>query len=234
MNPRKLTLCLFLICFSQAFAIAQRKPPTGGRLAIVVDERLAALRATPELNGRLVRRLGRGRMVAIRSAKTSADGMTFLLVNVSSRTHGWIQREAVASPTRTGDDQRLLRLIEHSQGFDRISRARIFLDHFTRSTLRPEVLLLLGDTAEQLAKQLSTDAARRLKDDPGEAPEFSYYLNYTGLDRYNRQRIGFIFDQSTKRFHYDGAAWRELIRRYPKTSQAGEAKKRLYSQQRMM
>jgi len=234
MNPRKLTLCLFLICFSQAFAIAQRKPPTGGRLAIVVDERLAALRATPELNGRLVRRLGRGRMVAIRSAKTSADGITFLLVNVSSRTHGWIQREAVASPTRTGDDQRLLRLIEHSQGFDRISRARIFLDHFTRSTLRPEVLLLLGDTAEQLAKQLSTDAARRLKDDPGEAPEFSYYLNYTGLDRYNRRRIGFIFDQSTKRFHYDGAAWRELIRRYPKTSQAGEAKKRLYSQQRMM
>lgn len=234
MNPRKLTLCLFLICFSQAFAIAQRKPPTGGRLAIVVDERLAALRATPELNGRLVRRLGRGRMVAIRSAKTSADGMTFLLVNVSSRTHGWIQREAVASPTRTGDDQRLLRLIEHSQGFDRISRARIFLDHFTRSTLRPEVLLLLGDTAEQLAKQLSTDAARRLKDDPGEAPEFSYYLNYTGLDRYNRQRIGFIFDQSTKRFHYDGAAWRELIRRYPKTSQTTEAKKRLYSQQRTM
>jgi len=234
MIPRKLTLCLFLICFSQAFAIAQRKPPTGGRLAIVVDERLAALRATPELNGRLVRRLGRGRMVAIRSAKTSADGITFLLVNVSSRTHGWIQREAVASPTRTGDDQRLLRLIEHSQGFDRISRARIFLDHFTRSTLRPEVLLLLGDTAEQLAKQLSTDAARRLKDDPGEAPEFSYYLNYTGLDRYNRQRVGFVFDQSTKRFHYDGAAWRELIRRYPKTSQAGEAKKRLYSQQRMM
>ena len=234
MNPRKLALCLFLICFSQAFAIAQRKPPTGGRLAIVVDERLAALRATPELKGRLVRRLGRGRMVAIRSAKTSADGMTFLLVNVSSRTHGWIQREAVASPTRTGDDQRLLRLIEHSQGFDRISRARIFLDHFTRSTLRPEVLLLLGDTAEQLAKQLSTDAARRLKDDPGEAPEFSYYLNYTGLDRYNRQRIGFIFDQSTKRFHYDGAAWRELIRHYPKTSQTTEAKKRLYSQQRTM
>ena len=234
MIPHKLTLCLFLFCLSQTFAIAQRKPPAGGRLAIVVDERLAALRATPQLNGRLVRRLGRGRMVAIRSAKTSADGITFFLVNVTSRTHGWIQREAIAAPTRTGDDQRLLRLIEHSQGFDRISRARIFLDHFTRSSLRPTVLLLLGDTAEELAKQLSTDAARRLKDDPGEAPEFSYYLNYTGLDRYNRQRINFIFDQSTKRFHYDGAAWRELIRRYPATQQATEAKKRLYSQLRIM
>ena len=226
MIPHKLTLFLLLLLCSGPI-VAQRKPPAGGRLAIVVDERLAALRATPQLNGRLVRRLSRGRMVAIRSAKTSADGITFFLVNVTSRTHGWIQREAIAAPTRTGDDRRLLRLIEHSQGFDRISRARIFLDHFTRSPLRPEVLLLLGDTAEELAKQLSTDAARRLKDDPGEAPEFSYYLNYTGLDRYNRQRVGFIFDQSTKRFHYDGAAWRELIRRYPKTPQSGEAKKRL-------
>ena len=237
MIPRKLTLCLFLIFLSQTVTIAQRKPPTGGRLAVVVEERLAALRATPQLNGKLVRRLGRGRMVAIRSAKTTADGITFFLVNVSSRTHGWIQREAIVSPTRNGDDQRLRRLIEHSQAFDRISRARIFLDYFPRSPLRPEVLLLLGDTAEELAATLSTDAARRLKDDPGEAPEFSYYLNYTGLDRYNRQRVVFIFDQSTKRFHYDGAAWRELVRRYPKTPQAAEAKNRLnslYSQLRMM
>src|SRR5215813_11505263 len=227
MFPHKLTLCLVFILFLQITGFAQKKPPSGGRLAVVVDERLAALRATPQLNGRLVRRLGRGRLVAVRSGKTSSDGITFFLVNVTSRTHGWIQREAVASPTRAGDDQRLLRLIEHSQGFDRISRARIFLDHFTRSSLRPKVLLLLGDTAEELAKQLSTDAARRLKDDPGEAPEFSYYLNYTGLDRYNRQRVGFIFDPSTKRFHYDGAAWRELVRRYPRTPQAAEAKNRL-------
>ncbi len=96
--------------------------------------------------------------------------------------------------------------------------------------------MLLGDTAESLAEKLSLDATRRLKEDLGDAPEFSYYLNYTGLDRYNRQRVIFVFDKSTKRFHYDGAAWRELIRRYPKTSQAAEAKKRLgllYSQVRM-
>ena len=235
MIPRKLTLFLLLL-FCSGSILAQRKPPIGGRLAVVFEERLAALRATPQLNGRLVRRLGRGRTVAIRSAKTNADGITFFLVNVSNRTHGWIQREAVASPTRAGDDQRLLRLIESSQGFDRISRARIFVDHFTRSPLRPEVLLLLGNTAEELALQLSTDAARRLKDHPSEAPEFSYYLNYTGLDRYNRQHVGFVFDKSTKRFHYDGAAWRELIRRFPKTPQAAEAKNRLavlYSQVRI-
>jgi hypothetical protein len=229
MIPHKLTLCLLLVLFFQGVSIAQRRAPTGGRTAVVVEERLAALRATPQLNGRLVRRLGRGRLVAIRLAKTSADGITFFLVNVTSRTHGWIQREAVASPARAGDDRRLVRLIERSQGFDRISRARIFLDHFTRSPLRPEVLLLLGDTAEDLARQLSTDAVRRLKADPGEAPDFSYYLNYTGLDRYNRQRVVFVFDHSTKRFHYDGAAWRELIRRYPRSSAASEARKRLDS-----
>jgi hypothetical protein len=235
MIPRKLTIPLLLL-FCSGSIFAQRKPPTGGRLAVVVEERLAALRATPELSGRLVRRPGRGRLVAVRSAKTNAEGITFFLVNVSSRTHGWIQREAIASPTRAGDDRRLLFLIQRSQGFDRISRARIFLDHFTRSPLRPEVLLLLGDTAEELAAQLSTDAARRLKNAPGEAPEFSYYLNYTGLDRYNRQRVNFVFDKLTKRFHYDGAAWRELVRRYSKTPQSAEAKnrlERLYSQLRM-
>ena len=238
MIPHKLTLCLLLIIFPQITVVAQkRKPPAGGRLAVVVDERLAALRATPQLNGRLVRRLGRGRLVAVRSMKTSADGIVFFLVNVTSRTHGWVQREAVASATRAGDDQRLLRLIKASNGFDRIARARIFLDHFPRSPLRPEVLLLLGDTAEEIAVRLSTDAARRLKEGLGEAPEFSYYLNHTGLDRYNRQRVGFVFDKSTKRFHYDGAAWRELIRRHPRSLEAAEARKRLevlYSQLRMM
>jgi hypothetical protein len=236
MLPHKLTLCLCLILLSSISIFAQqRKPPTGGRLAIVVDERLAALRATPQLNGRLVRRLSRGRLLAVRSIKTSADGISFFLVNVSSRTHGWIQCEAVVSPTRTGDDQRLLTLIERSQSFDRIQRARLFLDHFPRSRLRPAVLLLLGNTAEELAAKLSNDAARRLRADR-DAPEFSYFMNYTGLDRYNRLGIVFVFDQSTKRFHYDGAAWRELIRRYPHSLFATEAKIKLdslYSQLRM-
>jgi len=235
MIPHKLTFCLLLLLFDPNIIFAQqRKPPAGGRLAVVVDERLAALRATPQLNGRLVRRLGRGRLVAVRAVKTSSDGIVFFLVNVTSRTHGWIQREAVASSSRAGDDQKLLRLINASSGFDRIARARIFLDHFPRSPLRPEVLLLLGDTAEEVAIKLSNDATRRLNEGLGEAPEFSYYLNHASLDRYNRQRVGFIFDKSTKRFHYDGAAWRELIRRYPRSPQAVEAEKRLYSQLRMM
>jgi len=228
MLPHKLTCLFFLILAFQSTTFAQnRKPPSGGRLAIVVDERLAALRGTPQLTGKLVRRLGRGRMVAIRSAKTGADGITFFLVNVTRRTHGWIQREAVVSPSRAGEDRRLFAMIQRSQGFDRISRARTFLDYFTRSPLRPKVLLLLGDTAEEIAVNLSKDATRRLNGNTGDAPEFSYYLNHTGLDRYNRLRVGFVFNQSTKRLHYDGAAWRELIRRHSKSPEALEARKRL-------
>jgi hypothetical protein len=235
MLPHK--LAFFLLLFIPFTTLAQKqKPPAGGRLAIVVDERLAAVRATPQLTGRLVRRLSRGRLVAVRSMRTSPDGITFFFVNVTSRTHGWIQREAVVSPSRASDDRRLLDLIQHSRDFDRISRARIFLDHFPRSPLCPEVLLLFGDTAENAAEKLSKSASRRMNH-LGNAPEFTYYLNYTGLDRYNRLRITFLFDRSTMRFHYDGAAWHEVIRRYPKSPEAPEARKRLhslYSQLRMM
>jgi len=176
MIPHKLTLFLFFLLLGASSIFAQqRKPPAGGRLAVVVEERLAALRATPQLNGKLVRRLGRGRMVAIRSAK-NADGVTFFLVNVTSRTHGWIQREAVASPTRAGDDQRLMRLIESSEGFDRLSRARIFLDYFKRSPLRPDVLLLLGDTAEELAKQLSLTRTSVINIEKGRQQVFVHTL----------------------------------------------------------
>jgi hypothetical protein len=146
---------------------------------------------------------------------------------VTSRTRGWIQREAVVSSVRPGDDQRLLDLIKASAGFDRIVRARIFLDHFRRSPLRPKVLLLLGATAEAHAAKLASDAAKRLNGNTASAPEFTYFLNYSGLDRYNRQRVTFLFNPATRRFHYDGAAWRELIRHHPNTPEALEARNRL-------
>lgn len=226
---RKLSLQFFLLCIV-VFASAEISFPNGllnGRRGIVVDERLAALRRTPQLNGPLVRRLGRGRTVIIRGSKTSPEGVVFLLVNVTSRTRGWIQREAVVSAGRGGDDRRLLELINASQGFDRIARARIFLDHIPRSPLRPRVLLLLGDAAEQQAVKLSREAARRLNGTTLTPPEFSYFMNYSGLDRYNRQRVGFVFDRTTRSFRYDGAAWRELVRRYPNSPETAEARKRL-------
>lgn len=230
MNPHRLTLhfaSLSLVFFSVHSVSAQKqKAPPGGRIGVVVDERLSALRATPELNGKLVRRLARGRLVAIRAVKSRPDGIVFYLVNVSSRTHGWIQREAIVSGSQTGDDMRLYKLIRNSSDFDRIVRARVFLDHFPRSPLRAEVLLMLGDAAEQVSARLSHDAAQRVNDNLS-APEVSYFLNYSGLDRYNRQGVMFVFEKKTRRLHYDGSAWREIVRRFPKSPEVEQARERL-------
>ena len=228
-NPTAALLCSLFLCFPLT-TFAKRRVPAGGRLAVVVDERLSALRATPELNGVLLRRVGRGAFVAIRGEKKNRAGVVFYRVNVTSRTSGWMQREALVSASRSGDDARLLRLIKGSDDFDRIVRARIFLNTFSFSELRPEVLMIYAQAAEDVASRLSRDASRRLDENEmnaGGAPLFSYYLNFNELDRYNRQGITFLFDAREKRFRYDGEAWQELVRRYPKSPEAVEARKRL-------
>jgi len=225
-------LCVFLFCVElmESTSLARRRPPAGGRVAVVVDERLSALRATPELNGILLRRIGRGGLVAVRGEKRNREGIVFYRVKVTSRTSGWIQRVAVVSPSRPGDDDRLLRLIAGSEDFDRIARARIFLQNFRPSKLRPAVLLLYAEAAEDAAARLSHDALRRLSENEivaGGAPQFSYFLNFNELDRYNRQGITFVFDAREMRFRYDGESWRELVHRYPNSPEATEARKRL-------
>lgn len=226
----KLILLLLIVFLPVIDVDAKKRLPAGGRLAVVVDERLSALRATPELSGALVRRVSRGGFVAITAAKTSRDGVVFYKVNVSRRINGWMQRDAVVTHTRPGDDARLLNLIRASEDFDTIVRARIFLDYFRASRLRPEVLMIYSLTAEDVAARLSHDARRRLVEKEmlaGGAPLFSYFLNYSGLDRYNRQGVNFVFDRGEKRFRYDGEGWRELVHRYPDTPQAEEARKQL-------
>lgn len=223
----------FLGCFlfTHVTLIAQsRRSPEGGQRAVVVDERLAVLRDAPGFSASLLQRMSRGRTVAIRGARRAAEGVLFYRVAVTRRTVGWIQSEAVVSLGRKDDDERLLRLIQNSEGFDRIIRARIFLDLFQRSALRPQVLLLYAEAADKAAERLSRDAVRRLDEKEmaaGGAPIFSYFLNYNGLDRYRRQGISFVFDSAAKQFHYDGASWREIVRRYPRSPEALEARKRL-------
>ena len=228
---------LFVSLFlTSANSFARRRPPSGGRVAIVVDERLSALRATPELSGVLMRRMGRGALVAVKGERRSRDGVVFYRVTVTSRTSGWVQRDALVSPARWGDDARLLRLIKGSDDFDRIARARIFLDNFRGSGLRPEVLLIYSQAAEEIAGRLSREAGRRLNEkemDAGGAPLHSYYLNYSGLDRYNRQGITFIFDVREMRLRYDGEGWQELVHRYPRSPEAAEARRRLESRSAM-
>jgi hypothetical protein len=57
-----------------------------------------------------------------------------------------------------------------------------------------------------------------------------FHLRQTYLqepDRYNREGITFLFDRTTKKFSYDGAAWREILKRYPNSPEATEARKHL-------
>jgi len=222
---------IFFLLSPASSAMAQkRREPPGGRLAVVIDERLAALRIAPDPAAKLLRRLNRGRLVAVLGGMRNRDGLVYLQVVVTRRTIGWLPTESVVAPWRHEDDDRSLRLIRNSKDFDRIARARLFLDAFPRSPLRPQGLLLFGDAAEQAAEKLSREASRRL--DPNEmaaggAPDFSYFLNYNGLDRYNRQEINFTFDRSSSTFHYDGAAWSEIVRRYPGSPEAAEARRRL-------
>ena len=220
---------IFLLSSAPNASAQKQRIPPGGHVAVVADERLAALRSVPEPSARLLRRLSRGRFVSIRGASRSRDGLVFYHVAVTRRTSGWLQSDAVIASWRPGDDQRLLRLIDGADEFDRVARARVFLDAFPRSALRPQVLLIYGDAAEEAAAKLSREAERRFERrelPAGGAPEFSYYLNYSGLDRYNRQGVTFTLDRAAKKFHYDGAAWREIMQRYPNSPEAAEARKR--------
>jgi hypothetical protein len=234
--PKKKRILLYAsltlsLLFTPSSAIAQHgRAPEGGQRAVVVDERLAVLRDAPDLSANLLQRMSRGRMVAVRGAKRSSDGVTFYRVAVTKRTGGWVQSEAVVSTVRKDDDERLLHLIQNSEDFDRVIRARIFLEVFQKSPLRPVVLMLFGEAAEKAAAKLSHDAVRRLDEKEmaaGGAPIFSYFLNFNGLDRYRRQGIVYVFDRATKQFHYDGASWREIVHRYPRSPEAEEARKRL-------
>lgn len=223
------TTVLLLSIFNIALSKPLR-PPSGGRLAVVVDERLSALRETPNLAGKLTQRVSRGRLVAVQKRQVSREGTVFYKVRLTTRTQGWMQKEALVSPAIAGDDLRLLHLIQASQDFDRLARAKIFLATFPRSRLRPEVLLVYAAAAEAAAEKLSRDAVRRLdlkEIAAGPATEFSYFLNYAGLDRYNRQGVTFVFNRRAREFHYDGKAWREIVVRYPLSAEAHEARRLL-------
>lgn len=228
---KRIAVAAFVLLLTTSIVEAQRRrrPPAGGSLAVVVDERLSALRDAPRPSASLIQRLGRGRFVAV-AGERAAGGLNYLRVIVTNRTGGWLQAEAVVRPSRAGDDARLLRLVRGSAEFDRLARARILLESFPRSTLRPAALLIFGDASADAAERLTREARRRL--DPAEmqaggAPSLSYFLNYNGLDRYRRLGVVFDFDPAAQRYLYDGSAFREILRRHPRAPEAAEARRRL-------
>jgi hypothetical protein len=209
----------------------QITPQIVGTKGIVVDERLSLLRIQPSLYADSVQRMRTGRQVIITGLK-EADGVTFYRVNALPKNVGWVQAEAVVTKVRRGDDERLARIVQAGNDFEQIELASIFLEVYPKSTLRTPILLLYGDLIEEQARKLSTMATKRLdrrEMAASNAPLHSFYLNFVSLDRYRKLGILFLFNIATKQYHYDGAAWEEIVKKFPNSSEVAEAKKRLDS-----
>ncbi|MEP7273000.1 MAG: hypothetical protein ABI882_15985 [Acidobacteriota bacterium] len=197
-----------------------------GRRAIVCDERLSVLRTRPEIAAPFVQRLRRGRVIGITGVSPGRDGDRFYRVVVSSRTEGWILADAVARAGVESDLQKLIRMVESEvDGYARVKLASLMVTEFGRTRAAPMALLLLGESADDVADQLTRVANRRLKSLSSRRE--LYMLNDVGLDRYSRLGIRFRFEAAEERLVYDGAAYRILLRRYPRSLEAKSARARL-------
>jgi len=208
--------------------IAQ-KPAELGSQAIVIDETLSVLRQKPSLFADPIQRMRRGRKVIVMGI-AEADGVKFYKVTAPPSSFGWVQADAVFGKFRQNDDERLARLVQASDGFDQIEIATEFFSLYPNSNLRPAILLLFGDLLEEVAVKLSRDANNRLHRPEmaaSAAPMHSYFLNFVSLDRYRKLGVVFLFNLSQRAFHYDGTGWKEIVSRFPDSSEAVEARKRL-------
>ena len=243
--PFPTTLLLAIIVFGISVYAQQRRPgppvqgkPAAskksaeiGQTAVVIDETLSVLRIKPSLFSESVQRMRRGRNVQILGI-AEADGVKFYRVTAPPANFGWVQSDAVFGKFRPSDEERLAQLVQATEGFDQIETAVEFFNLYPDSKFSPSILLLFGDLIEDVASKLSKDAASKLKRREmaaSGAPLHSYYLNYVSLDRYRKSGILFVFDSAAKLFHYDGESWKALVKKYPSSSEAVEAQKRLDS-----
>lgn len=225
--------CISLPAIAQTFPVKKRKLTIPGQHAVVYDERLSALRAEPDVKAQLISRLHRNREVGIiGAARSSNGGPLFYPVAISRNVRGWVIAEALARPQRKPDATRLMSLLEGTKDdFSRVRLARLCADQYRGLELAPQALLTLGEAAERAATKLSRDAQKRIGD-PGEAldknlSEREYLLNYVGLDRYNKLGVTFDYDQENSGLVYDGGAYREILKKYPRSAAAQEAQIRL-------
>lgn len=247
LRKKAAVLALLLVLWSPAAGQEESKPnrsniaetagtqPLAKRLsfskAFVIDDRLSALRREPGLQSEVIHRLRLGRSVyIIASAKPKAEPR-FCRVAVTRRTRGWILESALATQGKAGEDRRIMKLIEGMKdGLDRISLCRLLLDRFGQSRLVPRALLLMGEEADRAAQALTQRARKRLADTSQESLNASardYFLNDVGLDRYSKLHIVFDFNEATSEYVYDGRAYGELVRRFPKNEEAETARQRI-------
>jgi len=240
MNPnpfRRIHAHYPLIPFAGAFALAMvaalvttaqpgRVFPPGQR-AVIFDERLSALRARPDVKAPLKQRMRRGRRVGVLGAAVARDGAKFFRVAVSRNTRGWVLTDAVIRPGVAADAEKLMRLIEKTEDeFTKARLAKLCAEEFRATEFAPKSLIILARSAEVAAERLSRDAKRRAGDGESNAgmSKRNVMLNYVGLDRYNRIGVTFDYDEAADRVVYDGEAYRELLRRYPRSAEARTAR----------
>ncbi len=230
-------VCLFSVDAQKRRSGYRAKAPAAvkarevGRSAVVIDETLSLLRTRPSLFADSLQRMRRGRRVQILGT-TEADGVKFFKISSASGYAGWLQSDAVFGKFRMGDEERFAQLVQAADGFDQIELADAFFAMYPTSRFRPPILLLFGDLLEDAAAKLSRDANSRLSRREMAAtgaPVHSYYLNFNMLDRYRRTGVTFLFNSSTRNFHYDGASWKEIVQKFPTSREAAEAGRRLDS-----
>jgi hypothetical protein len=235
-----LSLALVFVCLFSAGAQTRRQsatprqpslqPSAAGKTAVVIDENLSLLRTRPGLLADPILRIRRGRRVQIMGT-AEADGVRFYKISAPPKNFGWLQSDAVFGRFRS-DDERLARLVQAAEGFDQIELARTFLKIYPSSRFRAPILLLYGDLLENAAAKLTRDARTRLNRRvilASGAPAHSYYLSFRMLDRYRRLGVTFLFNSSTRTFHYNGASWSEIVRKHASPIEVDEAQKRLES-----
>src|SRR4029079_1357963 len=207
-----------------------------GATAVVIDETLSVLRSKPSLFAEPVQRMRRGRKFVIQGV-AEADGVKFYKVAAPPNNFGWVQADAVFGTFRPSDEERLARLVQAADGFDQIEIAVEFLNLYPKSSFRPVILLLFGDLLEEVAAKLTKDSSSRLtrrEMAASGAPVHSYYLNFVSLDGYRKLGIIFLFNPATRTFHYEGTSWREIVAKFPASTEVAEAQKRLDSLKQKM
>lgn len=223
----------FVATSAQTFPIKKRKTTIVGVRAVVYDERLSALRIKPDIKSPIIQRLHRDREVGIIGKPVKVKGgPIFQPVMVSRNTRGWVIADALSLPQRGRDAARMMNLIDETKDdFNRARLARLCADQYRGNVVAAKALLKLGEATEHAAIRLSRDAKKRIGELDEELDknlsQRDYMLNYVGLDRYNKIGATFDYDEASGNLIYDGGAYQEISKKYPRSPEAVTAHERL-------